>query len=130
MEDSASKSTSVMTDQSPACLYAMSKSALHATHLCTLLLVLVKGLSFTHVLIVDRFVMHCIICKAGAKVTCLTPMVCDDDDSRVGNSAAVKDMYISHMISMHGELMSASAHMHLLLQADHMPSLKSLQSGV
>ena len=108
----------------------MSKSALHATHLCTLLLVLVKRLSFNNVLIVDGFVMHCIICKASAKVTCLTPCMRVDDDSRLGNSAAVKDMYISRMISMHGELMNASAHMHLLLQADHMPSLKSHQSGV
>ncbi len=82
-----------MTDQSPACLYDMSKSALHATHLCTLLLVLVKGLSFTHVLIVDRFVMHCITCKAGAQVTWQTLCMCDDNDSRVGNSAAIKDMY-------------------------------------
>jgi len=39
-------------------------------------------------------------------------------------------MYISHMVSMHCELMNASAHTHLLLQADHMPSLKSHQSGV
>ncbi len=93
----------------------------------TLLLVLVKGLSFTNVLVFDRFVMHCIICKAGAKVTCLTPY---DHDSRLGNSAAAKDMYISRMISMHSELIVASAHMHLLLQADHMPSLKSHQSGV
>lgn len=59
----------------------MSTSALRATHLCTLLLVLVKGLSFTHVLMVDRFVMHCIICKACAKAARLTP--CYHDDSRV-----------------------------------------------
>ena len=51
-----------MTDQSPACLYAMVESALRATHLCTL--VFVKR--FTHVLIVDNFVMHCISCQAGA----------------------------------------------------------------
>ncbi len=111
----------------------MSKSALHATHLCTLLLVLAKGLSFTHVLIIDRFVMHCIICKFEAlkhvqrwhvwhHVIMMT--------AGFGSSAAVKDMYISHMISMHCELMNASAHTHLLLQADHMPSLKPHQSGV
>jgi len=39
----------------------MSKSALHAAHLCMLLLVFVKGLSFTHVFIIDKLVIRCII---------------------------------------------------------------------
>ena len=69
-----------------------------------MLLVLVKGLSFTCILTSDRFVMHCIICNADAKATRLSPHACDHDDSRVGNSAAVKAMYISHMTSTHGEL--------------------------
>ena len=82
-----------MTDQSPACLYAMLESALHATLLCTLLLVFAKGLSFTLVLVVHEFVAHCIICQAGAKVMRRSP--CDHDDSRFGISAAVQYMYMS-----------------------------------